>query len=79
MKILISDFIERELHGGNAIDLDPDANIFTSGLVDSLGIMRLVAHVETSLELKIPPPDLIPDNFRSINVMSNYLAKFAGK
>lgn len=71
---LVTDYIREELYGGREVEIDPDANIFTSGLVDSLGIMKLIAHVEKSLALKIPPPDLIPDHFRTINVMAGYLA-----
>lgn len=78
MTTLITEFIASELHGGQAVEIDPDANMFTSGLVDSLGIMRLIAHVETSLEVKIPPTELIPDNFRTINVMAAYLVGITG-
>ena len=70
---LVISFIRDQLHPGSNIEVDPEANLFTSGLVDSVGAMRLVNHVETELDTKIPPPDLIPDNFRTINVMAGYL------
>ena len=69
----ITGFIRRELLGGRDVSIDPDDNLFTSGLVDSVGIMRLIAHLESSLEMMIPPADLIPENFRSIRVMAGYL------
>ena len=70
---LVISFIRDQLHPGSNIEVDPEANLFTSGLVDSVGAMRLVNHVETELDTKIPPPDLIPDNFRTIRVMAGYL------
>lgn len=70
---LITGFIRGELLGGRDTVIDPDENLFTSGLVDSVGIMRLIAHLESSLDRKIPPTDLVPDHFRTINVMAAYL------
>lgn len=71
---LVIRFIRDQLHPGSTIEVDPEANLFTSGLVDSVGAMRLVNHVETALETRIPPPDLIPANFRTIRIMAGYLA-----
>lgn len=71
---LVISFIRDQLHPGSAIEIDPEANLFTSGLVDSVGAMRLVAHIETALKTRIPPPDLIPANFRTIRIMAGYLA-----
>jgi acyl carrier protein len=70
---LVIRFIRDQLHPGSKIEVDPEENLFTSGLVDSIGAMRLVNHVETELNTRIPPPDLIPANFRTIRVMATYL------
>lgn len=70
---LITGFIASDLLGGREAAIDPEDNLFTSGLVDSVGIMRLIAHLEDSLETKIPPTDLVPENFRTVNVMAAYL------
>ena len=40
--------------------------------------MRLIAHLESALGIKIPPADLIPQNFRTIRVMAAYLASRSG-
>jgi acyl carrier protein len=73
LEALIIDFIRQEILGTPEIDIDLDENLFTGGQIDSLGIMRLIAHLERSLEVKIPPTELVPDNFRTVRVMSNYL------
>ena len=69
----VMEFIQRELVTGDDVFIDPEENLFTSGHIDSLGIMRLVAHLETTLKIKIPPTDLIPENFRSVSVMTTYI------
>ena len=74
---IISAFLRRELL--RAEDrIDPDENLFTSGLVDSVGMMRLIAHLEQTLQLKVPPTELVPENFRTVRVMAAYLQGKAG-
>jgi acyl carrier protein len=71
---LIRDFILHELlNGEQADELEFDTNLLVSGLVDSLGMVRLIAHLEEKLSVKIPPEDVTIENFISINVMADYL------
>ena len=72
---VITAFIREEFLAGRDGAIDRDENLVTSGLVDSVGIVRLVAHLESALEVKIPPTDLIPANFRTIGAMAAYLAR----
>ena len=74
---IITAFIEGEILGNNGTVLDPDENIFTGGLVDSVGIMRLIAHLESTLGITVPPADLIPQNFRTVRLMTAYVASRA--
>ena len=71
---LIRDFILHELlNGEQADELEFDTNLLVSGLVDSLGMVRLIAHLEEKLSVKIPPEDVTIENFISIDVMADYL------
>ncbi len=40
---IILDFIREQIVAAADLELDPEENLFTSGHVDSLGIMRLIA------------------------------------
>jgi acyl carrier protein len=73
---IITTFIVEEIAGRGAV-IDPEENIFTSGHVDSVGIMRLIAHLESTLDVTIPPTELVPQNFRTVRVMAAYLASRA--
>ncbi len=55
-------------------DLDVEDNLLTSGLVDSIGMVRIIAQLEEQLGVTVPPPDLVPENFRTIRVMAVYMA-----
>jgi acyl carrier protein len=43
------------------------------GIIDSMGIVQLLGHLESSLKIKIPDEDIVPDNFDSIESLAAYL------
>ncbi len=65
---LITMFIAEELMGSRDAAVDPEDNLFTGGYVDSVGIMRLIGHLEATFAMKIPPtgsdPAELPDRAR---------------
>jgi acyl carrier protein len=71
---LIARFITEELVDHLDAGIGLDENLLTDGYLDSVGVMRLIAYIESSLRVTIPPPELIPQNFRTIRVMAAYLA-----
>ena len=73
IEALIIAFIVDELNAIDREDLDLGANLFSEGILDSVSIMRLIAHIEAKLSLKIPPKDLIPRHFMTIDAMVSYL------
>ena len=46
--------------------------LLESGIVDSLGILDLVAFLESDFGLQISDEDLMPENFRSIESMVRF-------
>lgn len=74
---LIFGFIARELAGSENAGLGPDDDLLTSGLLDSLGVVRLIGHVEEELAVTVPPTDLVPENFRTVRVMAAYMSGLA--
>ncbi len=68
-------FIRDKVHQDSTLEIPLDQNIFTSGLLDSISTMRLIAHIEETYQIKISPVDLVPANFRTVTVMANYLKK----
>ena len=55
--------------------LEDDENLLADGMVDSLGMLRLVAFIEDSYEIRVPPEDFIIDNFRTVAVLDSYLSR----
>ena len=59
-------------------DLQPEEDIFALGFVNSLLAMQLVAFVEKEFTIRVEDEDLDLDNFRSIQAISNLIAKKSG-
>lgn len=55
------------------LTLSEDDNLLTGGLVDSLGVMRLINFIEENFKVQVPPEDVTLENFRTIRVMAGYL------
>lgn len=47
-------------------DLTPDAPLLEAGLVDSLGILDIVEHIEETYSVTIDDDELLADNFSSV-------------
>ena len=77
VKSLITGFVTEELLDEDE-PVDPDEDLLTDGMVDSLGMMRLVAFIEQELDYKVPPGDLTIENFRTIGLLSDYLDRSLG-
>lgn len=53
--------------------LESTDDLLGGGLVDSLGIMRLIAFVEQTHGINVPPGDVTIDNFRTIETIVHYI------
>ncbi len=49
--------------------LDPGEDLLEQGLIDSLGLMKLITFMEGAFGIKIMDEEIIPDNFQSLNSM----------
>jgi acyl carrier protein len=61
MKAAIKEYVVGELLSGK--DVGDEDDLLLSGLVDSLGVMRLVNHLEQQYSIKIPPEDVTIEHF----------------
>lgn len=76
----ITEFILSELLGGDTAQRpDPDDNLLMSGLIDSIGMMRLVSFIEEQFGFAVPPEDFTIENFSSVNSIVNYVGRSAPK
>ncbi len=54
-------------------ELNDDDSFFDSGIIDSIGVLELVAFIEKKFNVKIDDEELIPDNLDSVNKILNFI------
>ncbi len=72
-------FLTNDLLMGQDVTLKDDEDLLLSGLVDSLGVVRLTAFIESEFKLKVPPEDVVLENFQSLDAMAAYLRQRLGQ
>jgi len=60
------------------VDVDPEENLFASGLVNSLFAMQLVLFVENGFGIQVANEDLDFENFKSLNAITGFIQKKSG-
>jgi acyl carrier protein len=48
-------------------------DLLSEGIIDSLGMMKLIRFIEDKFDLKVRPEDMTIENFTSIETISNYI------
>lgn len=62
------------LNTKGSVVLTPDDNLLLSGLIDSLGVMQLVKHIEVENDIKVAPGEVTLKNFKTINAIVDFVA-----
>lgn len=71
--IVIKYIQDNLLTGKGKIELSPEDDLLGSGLLDSMGVMRLVGFVEETFNITIPPEDIVIENFMDVKAITNYV------
>lgn len=72
----IREFLETEPDFKSALpeSLKDTDSLIDLGVVDSLGILKLVLFIEETFGINIGPEDLNQENFETISSMENFIA-----
>ena len=72
----VEQFILSELSQGRGITaVDPNDNLLAKGIVDSHGVMELVAFLEERYGISVRDEDLTPENFESVARIDEFVAR----
>lgn len=75
----VEQFIVGELTQGRGIDsVAPDDDLLASGIVDSHGVMEMVAFLEDRYGISVSDDDLTPENFQSLASVEAFVARKRG-
>ena len=59
----------------NPEDLVDDESMLEKGIIDSTGVLELVAFIESTFEIKVEDEELIPENLDSIKNIVSFLER----
>jgi acyl carrier protein len=60
---------------GQANGLTDEASFLEHGIIDSTGVLELVAHLEKTYAIKIQDAEIVPDNLDSIGGITRFLER----
>jgi acyl carrier protein len=74
VETVINDYVSRELVQDPALlPLADDTSLLETGILDSLGLLRLVVFLEERFGISMGDTDLLPENFASVNAICAYV------
>jgi acyl carrier protein len=72
---LIRSYIQDEILNDASVQLAADQDLLLSEALDSLGVMRLVAYLESEFGIEIPTEDVTLENFSTLDLITTYVAQ----
>ena len=76
LKSQIKKFIaENMLFSGDGFNHADDASLLDAGIIDSIGVMELVTFVGQTFRVTVPPEDISPENFDSVQRLADYVRR----
>ncbi len=70
--------VDEIMFGSSSTKLAADQSLIESGILDSVGLLRLVAFIEDQFGINIDDGEVSPDNFQTLNSMSAFLQRKEG-
>ena len=70
-KVLLSDIAADS--GKKSLGLDED--LLGQGILDPMGIMKLILYIEETFGIKVEDEEIIPENFQSLNSLVAFVGQ----
>jgi acyl carrier protein len=75
----VTEFIVKNYLFGNASDMPaPSASFMDSGLVDSTGVLELIAYIEGKYAIKVADEEIVPTNLDSVDSVAAFVVRKVG-
>ncbi len=71
---MLATYITTELNPAmNSIELQPDTPLIESGIIDSLGLFKLISFIEERFDVMIEPDEIVLANFETLDTIHNLI------
>ena len=76
IQLTLKDFIVKEfMHERDQNLLASDTPLIEEGIIDSMGLMKLVNFIENTFGIEINEEDLDIENFRAVDAIATFIQK----
>jgi len=76
--ITVKQFIVENFLFGDGSDLQSHTSFLENGIIDSTGILELIAFLEATFRIKIEDTELVPENLDSLDNIAAFLKRKNG-
>ena len=66
-------YFKKEIIRNNNFNLDENEDLLSAGILDSLGILQVVAYISDEFGIDVPDEDVVYENFSSLQSIVSYL------
>jgi acyl carrier protein len=71
---IITKFISEELlRGDGEVSLESNASLISTGVLDSLGLLKLLLFIEERFNVKVKDGEVHPGNFETVNHITTFI------
>ena len=74
IKLKVRNFVVENFLFGNANGLDDDTSFLEAGILDSTGVMEVVAFLEQQFGVRVDDDELTPENLDSISSIGAFVS-----
>jgi acyl carrier protein len=75
MRGAIRDFVIETFLFGQAGDLEDASSFLDAGIIDSTGVLQLVAFLEETFGIQVADAELTPENLDSVEAVMRFVAR----
>lgn len=80
IKEQVRQFVMEAARSKGASEVNDEESLFKAGIIDSLGVFRLISFLEETFPVTVDDQDMVPENFQSVNCIEGFLlGKMGGK
>lgn len=76
-KMYLMDYIKKEIMRNDKAKISETDDLLSEGILDSLGILQLVAYINDNFGIDVPDRDVVYENFHSVQALDTYLQQFS--
>lgn len=75
MQQTIINYLVNEVIGDSTVELAPDDDLLSSGLISSMGFFKLIGFMETEYDIKVAPEDMVIEHFMTVDAICNLITR----